>query len=258
MRAELHAQPRELGERVVERAHLAPADADHLQRRLVQVRERRPGRIVDDDRLEVAEHRVLRGRRDALVRQHAGDRGRSPRGAARSTSSRFVLKKAREPVLLDEPVVAAGLELVEDLVAPRPDAQAAVAQERAQLHERPAVLDAAGAVARPDDGDAALARRAARAASPARSRAACARCRSRTSRTSRPRAGSRSGGRCGRARCGPARDPNARLRTDLESQTYGFLSRLRPACQESRRSLPGRRAAGRRRPPRAARRGCRP
>ena len=130
----------------------------------------------------------------------------------RRTTSRFVLKNALRRTFSTIQSSGATSKLVVDLVAPGAPAQAAVAQERAQLHERPAVLDAARAVPRPDHGHAARPGTRRRAAASARSRAACARCRSRSSRTSPPGAGSRAGRRSRRARCGRARDPSGRVR----------------------------------------------
>jgi hypothetical protein len=119
----------------------------------VQVRQCRPRALLDDDRLEVAEHRVLRRRRDALVRQHAGDQHRLCMQAAKDDLEVRV-EEGAETDLLDDPVLGRNLEVVVDLVSPRPPAEAAVAQEGAQLHERTAVVGAAGAVPRPDHGHA--------------------------------------------------------------------------------------------------------
>src|SRR5262245_19459900 len=62
------------------------------------------------------------------------------------------IEEGAEADLLDDPVLGGDLEVVVDLVSPGPAAQAAVAQEGAQLHERAAVVGAASAVPRPDHG----------------------------------------------------------------------------------------------------------
>ena len=94
-------------ERLLERVHLPPADADHLDRGLVEVRRRRADALLDHDRLEVAEQRVLAGRADALVREHAGEQHRL--GAERAQDLLEVrLEERREARLLDDPVLGRG------------------------------------------------------------------------------------------------------------------------------------------------------
>ena len=139
-----------LWEDVCERDHLTPTDTHHLERRPVEVRQRRAGALLDDDGEEVAEARVLRRRRDALVRQDSGeDDGERVEAPQDELEVRVV--EGREPVLLDEPVAVPGLELGEDLVAPGADAKAAVSQERPELEQRAGIARVAEAVARPND-----------------------------------------------------------------------------------------------------------
>src|SRR5215471_14739098 len=105
----------QLAQRAAERVHLAPADAHHLDRRLVEVRQRRARRLLDHDRLEVAEERVLAGRADALVRKDSGDED----GLGVETAQDELevgLEERREATLGDEPVLRAWLELGQDLV----------------------------------------------------------------------------------------------------------------------------------------------
>src|SRR5262249_59618273 len=99
-------------------------------RRLVQMRECRARALLDDDRLEVAEHRVLRGRGDALIREYARDE--HGLGAERTQHELEVRVEERAQArLLDQPVVRRHLEVVVDLVAPGALPEAAVAEERA-------------------------------------------------------------------------------------------------------------------------------
>ena len=113
--------------------------AGDVERSVVEVRERRTGALLDDDRLEVPEQGVLACRADALVRQHAGDEDRLGVEAAQDQLE-VRLEERRQAVLLDVPVLGAGVELVEQLVPPRPLTQAAFVDDLADGHERPADL----------------------------------------------------------------------------------------------------------------------
>src|SRR5262245_18768633 len=116
--------------------------------------ERRARALLHNDRLEVAEERVLARGADALVGQDTRDQ-HGLRIEAAQDELEVGLEEGRETALGDEPVLGTWLELGEDLVAPRADAQATVAEDRTELHERAAVLEPVRAVPGPDDRHAA-------------------------------------------------------------------------------------------------------
>ena len=142
----------DLAQRGLEVADLGPADAHHLDRRLMQVRHGGPRALLDHDGLEVAEHGVLGRRRDALIGEHARHQHR-----LRAQSPQHHLQvgavEGAEPRLRHVPVLRLGLQIGQDLPAPGLAPQAAVLEEGPELHERPAVFCAPDAVAGPDDGD---------------------------------------------------------------------------------------------------------
>src|ERR1700730_18165653 len=142
----------ELLERLLERVHLPPPDANHLDGGVVEVGRRRADALLDHDRLEISEESVLACRSDALVREHSG---KDHRVSVDLPQDLFQvgLEKRRETGLRHHPVLRADVELVEDVVAPRARAEAALAQEHPFRHERAAVADTARAVTGPDDWD---------------------------------------------------------------------------------------------------------
>ena len=85
--------------------------------------------LLDHDRYKVAKHRVLGGRRDALIRQYTGEEHGFSVQSAQDQFQIGAVERALA-IFLYEPVLFAGAQLVEQFITPGVLTQAAVFQER--------------------------------------------------------------------------------------------------------------------------------